>query len=87
MLGELEAGLADLERAEKLTHDPYNDYLAACASAGLGHDADVYRFVARTLEAEPSYAENFRQEDEFARYRGDARFLAALSVHSSGKPS
>jgi tetratricopeptide (TPR) repeat protein len=79
-LGRAVEAIPDLQRSKSLAASPYTDYLLAWAGAVAPDDELFYQSMEATLAAEPSYRQYFVDNDDYARFRGEARFLKLVGA-------
>lgn len=77
-LGDYAGGLRDAIASNEMRPDPQSDYLMACAYAVLGDESAMYDAIGRALRVSPGYRTRFLEDTEFARHRGDPRFVALV---------
>lgn len=73
-LGDLRGAELDFVQSHALTADPYNDYMLACIALRTGDEAQMYAAMERAAQGEPSFKDDFREDEEFAAYRESPRF-------------
>lgn len=74
-IGEHTEAIKDLEQS--LSMNPgnhYAEYLLACCAAVLGDREEMYQRMTNALQGDACYREYFREDEEFAAYRSEARF-------------
>lgn len=68
-LGRFPEALRAFDVLASMKEDPYADYMRACCYAKLGDAPRVLEHVRATLARDPSYAEYFVDDEDFAPYR------------------